>query len=251
MTDETNLVSESSSQVQSESNVTNSSGPEATAPEAATPEADRAPNSHVRSDRRFTRDELAKITNAEVQKATTKAKQEAIEEFKRQQQEQSPAVQEKAQNVLSDEELEQRIDRLAQKKHIDAQLHSEAQSFTKKLDLENDPEMKLCFEKLKMGKLKMPFVHILNSVDNSKEVVKEFAKFPEKLVSILNTANLFGIDAGKEAMQRASESIKRNQAAASIKVPNDPISQIGPSNASVDNSQLTAADYRKMYAGRY
>ena len=214
-------------------------------------EAVAKPVEPARHERTYTRDELAKIANAESKKSYEKGRQEAIESYKREQAQKATEQPSGPQTGLTDEELEARVERIAQKKAVDAQLLNEAKSFHSKLDLDNDVDMKLHYEKLNLDKMPMPYVHILNSVDNARDVIREFGKFPEKLTTILNTANLFGLDAGKDAIRRVSESIKKNQAAAEVELPKAPISQVSPSNTSVDNGQMTAADYRKKYAGRY
>jgi hypothetical protein len=206
-------------------------------------------------ERTYTRDELAKIANAESKKAYEKGKSEALETSKRdqeaRQQQQVNTSNDVTNPALTDEELETRINRIAQQRANEAKLYNEAQTFRSKLDLENDVEMKLNYEKLNLDKMPMAFVHILNSVDNTKDIVKEFAQFPEKLTTIINTANIFGIDPGKEALKRISESIKNNQEAAGVRLPNAPLSQIGASSTGTDNGQMTSADYRKAYAGRF
>jgi hypothetical protein len=257
MTDE--IISNQGSD--SQNNSTNENKVESAAPiEAATTEATKTEpvviKEQTKPERTYTRDELAKITNAETKRAREQGRQDALEETKRSQAQQQnqqvsqPNAQQSSGN-MSDEELAARIEKIAQQKSLTARMQQEAVDFHKKLDLENDPEMKLSYEKLNLGGMQMPFVHVLNSVDNAKDVVKEFANFPEKLTTILNTANLFGLEAGKDAMKRVSESIKKNREAANVKLPDAPISQIGPSNTGTDNGQMTAADYRKIYKGKY
>ncbi len=213
-----------------------------------------------RHERTYTRDELAKITNAESKKFYEKGKTEALEAYRKEQEVKQQSIANVTQNPvvnpqLNDEELANRIEKIAQQKAYQNALQNEAQSFHAKLDLENDVEMKLNYEKLNLGKMTypecMPYIHTLNSVDNTKDVIKEFAKFPEKLTTIFNTINMFGLDAGKEALRRVSESIKRNQVAAEIKLPGAPPSQITASNTGSDNGQMTTADFRKMYANKF
>ena len=263
MTEETNLVPSSGTEsIPTTTNESNTSAQSTQTAESNTSSntsgnaqvesTNSEPKQETRQERTFSRDEVAKITNAEVSKARERARQEALAEFESKRQPNPQTDQGTSlQGGLTNEELERRIDKIAEERQIKSQITNEAKTFTSKLDLDNDPEMKLNYQKLNLDNMNMGFVHVLNSVDNTKDIVKEFAKFPEKLTSVMQTAALFGVNAGKEALKRVSDSIKQNQAAASIKLPPEPPSQIGHSNTGVDNGQMTAADYRKKYAGRY
>lgn len=48
-------------------------------------------------------------------------------------------------------------------------------------------------------------------------------------------------------VQRLSQSIKDNEAASKIRVPNEPLSKLRPSNLGTDNGVMTVKDYRARY----
>jgi|GEM_PF-899289 hypothetical protein len=96
-------------------------------------------------------------------------------------------------------------------------------------------------------------VQLANMVDNTREVMLELVKNPSKIGSI---QNLIDIDmrAGRQPnlamaeMRRLSESIKTNAQGANFKAPNEPLSQMRPSNAGTDNKgALSVSDYRRKY----
>ena len=89
-------------------------------------------------------------------------------------------------------------------------------------------------------------LELVNGVDNGGEVLYEMVKTPEKMGQIMALRH-------PELMQRAvrnlSQTLKTNQASASVRVPRDPISQIQASNVkSADNgTPLTIAELRRKY----
>lgn len=96
-------------------------------------------------------------------------------------------------------------------------------------------------------------VQLANMVDNTAEVMYELAKNPSKIGAI---QNLIDIDmrAGRQPklamaeMKRLSESIKTNEQAGKFKSPNEPLSQLRPSNAGADSKgPLGVADYKRRY----
>lgn len=91
-------------------------------------------------------------------------------------------------------------------------------------------------------------VQLANSVDNTHDVMYELAKQPTKLANLQQLMAISEPLARKE-MQRLSQSIKDNEAAAGIKLPNEPLSQLRPSNVGTDNGAMTVGDYRKKYRG--
>ncbi len=100
----------------------------------------------------------------------------------------------------------------------------------------------------------IPFhVQLANMVDNTREVMVELLKNPSKIGAIQNLIDI-DVRAGRQPnlalaeMKRLSESIKANAQAGNFKSPNDPLSQMRPSNAGTDNKgALSVSDYRRKY----
>lgn len=100
----------------------------------------------------------------------------------------------------------------------------------------------------------IPFhVQLANMVDNTREVMMDLISNPVKIGQI---QNLIDIDmrAGRHAnlalaeIKRLAESIKSNAKAANFRSPNEPLSQMRPSNAGTGNTgALTVSDYRRKY----
>ncbi len=84
-------------------------------------------------------------------------------------------------------------------------------------------------------------------VDNTSDVMYELAKNPAKIGNLYQLLNIDPNLAITE-MQRLSQSIKDNANAANYKSPNEPLSQLRPSNQGTgEGGALTVADYKKKY----
>lgn len=90
-------------------------------------------------------------------------------------------------------------------------------------------------------------VQLANMVDNTPDVMYELAKNPAKIANIQQLVSISPKLALSE-MRRLAQSIKTNEEAAKFKAPNEPLSQMRPSNTSTDsNGALTVADYKRKY----
>lgn len=85
-------------------------------------------------------------------------------------------------------------------------------------------------------------------VDNSSGVLYELGKDRIKMANLEVLAEKSPRDAIVQA-QRLSQSIRDNEAAGSTHFPNEPLSQMKPTNTGTDSGQLTIADFRKKYRG--
>jgi len=84
-------------------------------------------------------------------------------------------------------------------------------------------------------------------VDNAHDVLYELRKGDgSKLVNLEMMARQFPEDALMHA-QRLSQSIKDNESARNIRFPNEPLSQMRPSNTGTDNGVMGVKDLRKKY----
>lgn len=96
-------------------------------------------------------------------------------------------------------------------------------------------------------------VQLANRVDNTREVMVELMKNPTKIGAIQNLIDI-DLRAGRHPtlamaeITRLSESIKANQKGAKYQAPNDPLSQLRPSNAGAgNNGPLSVGDYKRKY----
>ena len=87
---------------------------------------------------------------------------------------------------------------------------------------------------------------LADNVDNSHDVLYELGKDRMKMASIEVLANLSPKDAVIQ-MQRLSNSIKENEIASKTRQPNEPLSQLRPSNTGTDNGAMSVSDFRKKY----
>lgn len=83
-------------------------------------------------------------------------------------------------------------------------------------------------------------------VDNAHDVLYELGKDRIKMANLENLAYMSPQDAVIQA-QRLSQSLKDNDAASKTRLPNEPLSQIRPSNTGTDNGVMSVRDYRSKY----
>lgn len=90
-------------------------------------------------------------------------------------------------------------------------------------------------------------VQILSEhVDNAQDVYYELGKDRFKLAQLEQLAYMSPSDAKVQAL-RLSQSLKDNDAAGRVRVPNEPLSQMRPSNTGTDNGVMSVKDYRSKY----
>jgi hypothetical protein len=96
-------------------------------------------------------------------------------------------------------------------------------------------------------------VQLANLVDNTREVMVELLKSPAKIGQLQGLIDI-DLRAGRQPrlalaeMKKLSESIKSNSQAANFKSPNEPLSQMRPSNAGTGNQgPLSVKDYKAKY----
>jgi hypothetical protein len=83
-------------------------------------------------------------------------------------------------------------------------------------------------------------------LDNAADVLYELGKDRSKLIDLEIKARNFPNDILPIA-QKLSQSIKDNIAAGKVKTPNEPLSQMRPSNTGTDNGVMSVKDYRMKY----
>ncbi len=230
-------------------------------------QAPQAPSAPTPSEERMFR-------QSDVNDIVKKAKYGAVEDFKRLQTEQPSYAQQKfgdAQNPSSQsqqpnqsipqedtirrmaaEEAQRLRDQWVQDATMDAQ-KQEAQrivsEFVQKLSTGKDKYAD--FEQVtgEMDLANFPnVVSLANGVDNTADVMYELGKDRVKMASLQMLAERSPRDAFTQ-MQRLATSIKDNQAATKVRSPNEPLSQLRPSNIGTDNGDMSVSDYRKKYRG--
>jgi len=94
-----------------------------------------------------------------------------------------------------------------------------------------------------------PLIGVANEMDNTGDIMKELIDNPMKMGNLL-TLQYTQPALARRAMLELSNSIKTNQEAlAQEKQAQDPMSQLKPSNAGIDNSTMSVSDFRKMFRG--
>lgn len=89
-------------------------------------------------------------------------------------------------------------------------------------------------------------VQLANMVDNTADVMYDLAKHPTKIAMLQQLVTINPKLAFNE-MQRLSNSIKENDKAANTKLPNEPLSQLRPSNTGMDSGEPSMKDLKAKY----
>jgi hypothetical protein len=83
-------------------------------------------------------------------------------------------------------------------------------------------------------------------VDNSHDMLYELGKDRGKMATLEQLAYMSPKDAIRQA-QRMSQSLKDNETASKTRTPNEPLSQMRPSNTGTDNGVMGVSDYRRKW----
>lgn len=193
-----------------------------------------------KQEKMFSRDEVAKIVNAEKNKALEKERERLKAETVAQV---SPSFESPQ---ASDEHVRKLINEEAQRMATMQTAQRIAEEFTQKMVAAKDKYQD--FEQT-VAKLNLPQIpHIINwanSLDNTADVMYDIAKHPAKFANLIMLAHTAPHLAAEE-MQNLSKSIKQNEDAAKRQTPLEPLSQVKPSTTGKDNGSMTVSDYRKQ-----
>jgi hypothetical protein len=210
----------------------------------------------------FTRDEVAKIANAEKQKAIEKARREFeasknLEALKPQQQ---PNIAEQSQ-PSHDSNPEQLRSFVQQEIASQAQAQAQEMFFQRNINdfqgkiakaQEKYPDYLETVNKLSLDKMPEPalksLISLMNVAENGGEVLYDVAKYPSKYASILNLIAIpgNGPQLAIAEIQRLSRSLTENDQAVKAKAANPPLSQVNPSTTGTDNGSMTLRDMKRQ-----
>jgi hypothetical protein len=94
-------------------------------------------------------------------------------------------------------------------------------------------------------------IALANVVDNTGDVLYELAKNPSKAGGIVSALTAGTPTIAKAQIIALSKSIKANQEANGDKIPDEPPSQLRPTNIGIGKAPVTASDFAKQFKGRY
>lgn len=193
----------------------------------------------AKPEKTFSRDEVAKIVNAEKNKALEKEREKIRSEFTTQQQNQASA------KTYTEQEIEGIVHRVAEQRVQQVVANKIVEEFSSKMlaGKSKYPDFEEAVSKLDLTKAPI-LVQWANSVDNTADIIYDIAKNPAKLVTILALAG-HSPDLAFDELKKLSSSIKQNEDALKRQQPKEPLSQVQPSNTGVDNGSKTITDLRK------
>lgn len=88
-----------------------------------------------------------------------------------------------------------------------------------------------------------------NSIDNADDVLYHLLKNEVKMAELQRFANENRHHLAISQTKSLAQSLKDNDAASKVKLPNEPLSQVRPSNTGTDNGAMSVKDYRAKYRG--
>ncbi len=122
-----------------------------------------------------------------------------------------------------------------------------AQDFISKIESNKErlPGIDKAVKELALDKVPH-IIHLLNEVDNTADVLNDIRNNPQKLATLDYFFSKHGYDLARSEMQKLSQSLKANEAAAHVKTAQKPLSQIQASTVGTDNGSMTIRDYKKQ-----
>lgn len=237
------VAPEINTEVTQQSNTTNTETQNSETIQAAQPK--------TREERLFTRDELAKITNAEKQKAYEQAKKEVEQKYQTQEQSQYADRQVNANmgNIAVPQTSELQLRQLIQEENVrlnqDAKAQEAVNDFVTKMSAtaEKNPDFENAVSKIELNKIPQ-IIHLANKMNNTGEIFYELAKNPEKLASLVSISKI-SMPLAEERMVALAASIEQNNRAADPGI-SKPLSKINYSNTTTDNGNMTIKDLKKQ-----
>lgn len=94
-------------------------------------------------------------------------------------------------------------------------------------------------------------LHYANKVENAGEVLYELAKHPHKAVQIISAINAGTPTIAESLIRSLSKSIKDNNQSTGDKLPDEPLSQLKPSNIGIGKAPTDTASLVKSFKGKY
>jgi len=240
-----------------------SQGQESSAPVSSAPPVS-APAPAAPEERTFRQSEVSNLVS--------RAKNEAVEAYRRQQTEQPQYVEQKygesrppaqPNNTPPDDSRIRQVAAEEAKRHFetirqdayqksqDEMAQRTVQNFRTKVQASKDKYQD--FDKVAPGEDVLAsypnVVQLLGDfVDNSGDILYHIGQDLTKLELIESMAMRSPQTAVKH-MQKLSQSLKDNDAAGKVRLPNEPLSQMRPSNTGTDSGAMSVRDYRNKYRG--
>ncbi len=205
---------------------------------------------------------------SEVSNLVSRAKAEAVESYRRQQTEQPQYVAQKygdqrhdAQNQPSSDDRIRQVAAEEAKRHFegvrqeayqksqDEMAQRTVQNFRSKVQAGKDKYQD--FDKVAPSEEVLAtypnVVQLLGDyVDNSGDILYSFGGDYTKM-ELIESMAMRNPMAAIQHMKKLSQSIKDNEAAGKVKLPNEPLHQMRPSNTGTDSGAMSVGDYRKKY----
>lgn len=200
----------------------------------------------------------------EVADLLTRERKEAVERYKRSAQTaQSPSPQVQSHQAMTPDEVRRMAAEEAQNLMVEerdkAQRNAQMQEAERTASeffgkLSAGKEKYADFDQV-MGSVKdwgklATAVGLANMVENTHDVMYDLIKNPTKIAQIHSLAAI-SPDLAMAEMQRMSAAFKANEQAAKTRLPNEPLSQMRPSNTGTDSGVLSVSDYKKKYGPNY
>lgn len=208
---------------------------------------------------------------SDVNNLVARKKAEAVEEYKRMQVEQPHYAQQKygdsgqtqptynppqhnseaEMRRLAAEEAQKHFEKVNQdirSKYEAEQAQKTVQNFYNKIALgkEKYQDFDAVTSEIELARFPNVVQLLADHVDNSHDVLYELGKDFTKMEILESLASRSPRAAIMQA-QRLAKSLKDNEAASKIRIPNEPLSQMRPSNTGTDNGVMGVKDYRAKW----
>jgi hypothetical protein len=233
-----------------------SQGQDTSAPVSSAPSTS-APAPQTSDERTFKQSEVSGLVS--------RAKHEAVESYRRQQQEQPQYIEQKyGQNPTQPNTPDDRIRQVAAeeaKRHFetvrqeayqrsqDEMAQRTVQNFRNKVQAGKDKYQdfdKIAPSEETLGSYPNVVQLLGDYVDNSGDILYHLGQDLTKM-ELIESMAMRSPQAAIKHMQKLSQSLKDNDAASKVRLPNEPLHQMRPSNTGTDSGAMSVRDYRNKY----
>lgn len=203
------------------------------------------------------------LRQSEVNELVGRARHEAVERYKRQQQQAPEQASREASNTsgMSHDDINRIAQDAAQKfikqqmeeaqrKSLEQEAHRVINEFNTKMHTgkERFQDFDQMTGDIDYSRFPNVIEMLARNVDNVSDVMYELGKDRTKLANLETLAAMSPRDALIQT-QRLSKALKENDAAVKSKTAKEPLSQMTPSHSGTDNGVKSVRDYRKMFRG--
>ena len=209
------------------------------------------PAAETPKERMYSKSEMAKIMSHQTKQAAERARQETERNVRAEMEQRYSERQSNSDGNHSQADIQRLINEEVERREINIRAQHISDTFYSKVNaaVEEDPSFAQMYRELNIEG-QPTLAAWVTGLDNTADVIREFATHPEKYASVLMLVNSGSPHMAMKRLQALSKSIKDNKAALNQPKSSEPLTQVSSSrSASISNGRPTIEDFRRKYRG--